>query len=202
MKRIVAEGHEVGNHSWSHPQLSRMTDEAVRQEIAEDAGRDRGRQRRHAEADAPALRRLHRAPAPVGNGEFGFKVILWDVDPLDWKVRNAAHVQSEILRQTVAGSIILSHDIHKTTVDAMPATLDALAAKGFKFVTVSQLIAMDHPAKPKPPSRPRARPSRRPTRPSRRVSRRASPSRAEAAPAAGAGPAAASAPAGVPPVRE
>ena len=47
------------------------------------------------------------------------------------------------------GSIILSHDIHKTTIDAMPGTLDGLAAKGFKFVTVSELIAMDRPAVPK-----------------------------------------------------
>jgi hypothetical protein len=54
----------------------------------------------------------------------------------------------------VPGSIILSHDIHKTTVDAMPETLDALLAKGFKFVTVSELIAMDRPAKPKPKNPP------------------------------------------------
>src|SRR4051812_33784215 len=83
------------------------------------------------------------------NGEFGYKCILWDVDPLDWKIRNAAHVESEILKHTVAGSIILSHDIHKTTIDAMPSTIDTLLGRGFKFVTVSQLIAMDKPAAPK-----------------------------------------------------
>ena len=44
-----------------------------------------------------------------------------------------------------SGAIILSHDIHQQTIDAMPATLDALLAKGYKFVTVSQLIAMNHP---------------------------------------------------------
>ena len=76
-------------------------------------------------------------------------MIDWDVDPLDWKIRNSEHVKAEILKQTVSGSIILSHDIHKTTVDAMPETLDALAAKGFKFVTVSQLLEMDRPVPPK-----------------------------------------------------
>ena len=81
-------------------------------------------------------------------GNWGYKCILWDVDPLDWKIRNSEHVKSEILKGAVAGSIILSHDIHKQTVDAMPATLDGLIAKGFKFATVSQLIAMN---KPKPP---------------------------------------------------
>jgi peptidoglycan-N-acetylglucosamine deacetylase len=52
------------------------------------------------------------------------------------------------LSQARPGAIILSHDIHKQTVDAMPATLDGLIAKGYKFATVSQLIAMN---KPKPP---------------------------------------------------
>ena len=58
------------------------------------------------------------------------------------------HVTSEILKHTQAGSIILAHDIHPTTIDAMPATLDALLSKGFKFVTVSELVAMDRPQAP------------------------------------------------------
>jgi peptidoglycan/xylan/chitin deacetylase (PgdA/CDA1 family) len=93
------------------------------------------------------------------NKKWDYKIILWDVDPLDWKYRNAARVESEILKQTVPGSIILSHDIHKTTVDAMPATLDALIAKGFKFVTVSELVAMDRPAAAKSKPTPATIPS-------------------------------------------
>jgi peptidoglycan/xylan/chitin deacetylase (PgdA/CDA1 family) len=88
------------------------------------------------------------------NSVYGYRIILWDVDPLDWKIRNASHVESEILKQTVSGSIILSHDIHKSTVDAMPATLDALLAKGYKFVTVSELLAMDKPVAAKPKATP------------------------------------------------
>jgi peptidoglycan/xylan/chitin deacetylase (PgdA/CDA1 family) len=84
------------------------------------------------------------------NRRWGYDTILWDVDPLDWKYRNAAHVENEILKKTGPGSIILTHDIHKTTIDAMPSTLDGLLKKGFKFVTVSQLIAMDRPETPKP----------------------------------------------------
>lgn len=154
LKRMVAEGHEVANHSWNHPQLTKLNDEAVRSQL----------QRTHDAIVAACGVKPTIMRPPYGAfterqqrwamGEFGYKCILWDVDPLDWKVRNAAHVQSEILKQTVAGSIVLSHDIHKTTVDAMPATLDALAAKGFKFLTVSELIAMDHPAPPKPKTGP------------------------------------------------
>jgi len=155
VKRIVAEGHEVGNHSWSHPDLAKMSDEAVRNEI----------QKTHdAIVQACGVTpKLMRPPYGAftarqrawANGTWGYKIILWDVDPLDWKIRNSDHVKAEILKQTQSGSITLSHDIHKTTVDAMPATLDALIAKGFKFVTVSELIAMDHPATPKPKGTPK-----------------------------------------------
>jgi len=59
-------------------------------------------------------------------------------------------VESEILKQTKPGSIVLSHDIHAATIDAMPATLDALVAKGYKFVTVSELLSMEKPHPPTP----------------------------------------------------
>jgi peptidoglycan/xylan/chitin deacetylase (PgdA/CDA1 family) len=81
------------------------------------------------------------------NREFGMKVILWSVDPLDWKYRNSARVERQILAGARPGAIILSHDIHATTVAAMPDVFDSLLAKGYKFVTVSELIAMDKPAR-------------------------------------------------------
>ncbi len=81
------------------------------------------------------------------NREFGMKVILWSVDPLDWKYRNSARVESQILAGARPGAIILSHDIHTTTVAPMPDVFDSLLAKGYKFVTVSELIAMHKPAR-------------------------------------------------------
>jgi peptidoglycan/xylan/chitin deacetylase (PgdA/CDA1 family) len=148
VKRIIAEGHEIGNHSWTHPVLSKMSDDAVRSEL-----------RRTEDAIVaacgvkPALMRPPYGALTVKqrqwvNAEFGYKIILWDVDPLDWKIRNSEHVEHEILTQVRNGSIILSHDIHATTVAAMPDTLDALLAKGFKFVKVSELLAMDKPKAP------------------------------------------------------
>lgn len=154
MKRIVDEGHEVANHSWSHPQLTRMGEGGVTDQL----------QRTHdvIQQTTGVSTKLLRPPfgAFTANQrnwaahKWGYKIILWDVDPLDWKYRNAEHVKSEILKHTVDGSIILSHDIHKTTIDAMPGTLDGLAAKGFKFVTVSELLAMDRPVVPKPKTTP------------------------------------------------
>jgi peptidoglycan-N-acetylglucosamine deacetylase len=76
------------------------------------------------------------------------KVILWSVDPLDWKYRNSASVKRRILAGARPGAIILSHDIHATTISAMPDVCDSLLAKGYKFVTVSELIAMDKGVRP------------------------------------------------------
>lgn len=86
------------------------------------------------------------------------KVILWSVDPLDWKDRKSLVVEQRIIAGTKPGAIILAHDIHQSTIEAMPATLDALLAKGYKFVTVSELLAMES-KNPAPAASPSASPS-------------------------------------------
>ncbi|MGA7273896.1 MAG: polysaccharide deacetylase family protein [Candidatus Udaeobacter sp.] len=144
--RAAREGHEIGNHSWSHPNFGKMSDEAVRSQLqrTDDAIKN-------ATGERPTLMR-----PPYGSitarekrwihDEFGYRIILWEVDPLDWKRPGPAVVRNRILKETQPGSIVLSHDIHPGTIEAMPSTFDALEAKGFKFVTVSELIRM---AKPK-----------------------------------------------------
>ena len=79
------------------------------------------------------------------------KVILWSVEPVDWDEKHVtpAMVQDRIVNGwkesagVKPGAIIISHDTHKGTIEAMPATLDALLAKGYKFVTVSELLALE-----------------------------------------------------------
>jgi peptidoglycan/xylan/chitin deacetylase (PgdA/CDA1 family) len=146
LARAAQEGHEIASHSWSHPNLAKMSQEGVRSQLqrTDDAIKNATSQR-------PTLMR-----PPYGSitahekrwihDEFGYRIILWDVDPLDWKRPGPAVVRSRILKETQPGSIVLSHDIHPGTIEAMPSTFDALEAKGFKFVTVSELIRM---AKPK-----------------------------------------------------
>ena len=70
----------------------------------------------------------------------GDPVILWDVDPLDWKYRNADTVYANVMDQVGPGSIVLLHDVHPTTVAAVPRILKALADRGYVFVTVSELF--------------------------------------------------------------
>jgi peptidoglycan-N-acetylglucosamine deacetylase len=154
VRRILAEGHEIGNHSWTHPQLSKLSDQKVTAEITktQDAIKE-------ASGFTPTLLR-----PPYGaitprqrewiENQFGLSIILWSVDPFDWKRPGASVITQRILSQARPGAIILSHDIHKQTVDAMPATLDGLMRKGFKFVTVSQLIALNKPNEPLPAGKP------------------------------------------------
>jgi peptidoglycan-N-acetylglucosamine deacetylase len=167
VQRILAEGHEIGNHSWTHPQLSKLSDDRVTEEVNKTQAAIK-----NACGYTPVLLR-----PPYGaitarqkqwiEQQFGLSVIIWSVDPFDWKRPGASVIEQRILAGARPGAIILSHDIHKQTVDAMPATLDALAAKGFKFVTVSQLIAMNKPkssASPSPQSRPSASPRSSPSK--------------------------------------
>ena len=164
--REAREGHEVANHSWSHPNLAKMSDDAVRGQL-----RRTDEAIENAIGERPTLMR-----PPYGsitarekkwiNQEFGYKIVLWDVDPLDWRRPGPKVVCNRIVKNTRAGSIVLAHDIHPGTIEAMPCVLKELEEKGFKFVTVSELIAMETPLPPKPspipkPS-PRAKSSRSP----------------------------------------
>jgi peptidoglycan/xylan/chitin deacetylase (PgdA/CDA1 family) len=153
-KQITTEGHEIANHSWNHPLFTKLNEASVRDQI------DRTH---HVIMQTTGVTPTLLRPPYGGfttrqrswaNATWGYKTILWDVDSLDWKHRNPAKTQSIILAETRPGSIILCHDIHRPTVDAMPATLDALTRKGFKFVTVTALLGMHRepstPAKGKP----------------------------------------------------
>src|SRR4029450_2461819 len=155
--RAPREGQEIATNSWSQPNLAKMSDEGVRRQLwrTDDAIKS-------ATGTRPALLR-----PPYGSiterekrwihDEFGYQIVLWHVDPYDWKRPGPAVVRNRILQETRPGSIVLSHDIHPGTIEAMPSTFDALEAKGFKFVTVSELIRAAVEPSPTPPSTPSAR---------------------------------------------
>lgn len=69
-------------------------------------------------------------------------IILWSVDSLDWKSRNKDAVNEEVMSHVAPGSIVLLHDIHPTTADALPQLLDSLEKEGYQMVTVSQLLEL------------------------------------------------------------
>ena len=143
VQRAIAEGHEVGNHSWDHKALNKLGEGGLQHELADTsaeitkaAGKPVTLMRPPYGATNPRLSRAIEK-------EYGMKVILWSVDPFDWKRPGPQVVEHRILTGTKPGSIILSHDIHPGTIEAMPTTLDALLAKGYKFVTVSELLVLE-----------------------------------------------------------
>lgn len=141
-RRMVAEGHEVGNHTWTHGKLTGMSNSKIRWEL--DKTRDAivaatGVKPRTMRPPYGALRTSQREWI---FREYGYPTILWDVDPEDWKKPGTSVIRNRILSKTKNGSIILLHDLHKSSVDAVPTTVDSLLRQGYKFVTVSQLISM------------------------------------------------------------
>lgn len=138
--RVAAEGHEIGNHSWSHPVLSNLSDVAAMSEIdrttlaiQDGAGRPPVLMRPPYGAFTERQRlMLHQAR--------NMPTILWSVDPEDWRRPGSAAVTARIVGGAHPGAVILAHDIHAATVRAVPDTVRGLAARGFRLVTVSELI--------------------------------------------------------------
>ncbi|SDN56711.1 Peptidoglycan/xylan/chitin deacetylase, PgdA/CDA1 family [Klenkia soli] len=141
--RAAAEGHEIGNHSWDHPQLTTLSAAQVDTEL------DRT-------SDAVAAATGGAPPTivrpPYGDyddavlGELaarGESAVTWDVDTLDWQNRDAGITTTRALAGAVPGSIVLMHDIHPSSVDALPGLVAQLQQRGFTFVTVSQLLGTD-----------------------------------------------------------
>src|SRR6266699_387404 len=150
--RAAREGHEIGNHSWSHPNFAKMSQESVRSQLqrTDDAIKN-ATGKRHTLMRPPYGSLTEREKHWI-HDEFGYQIIFWEVDPYDWKRPGPAVVRNRILKETRPGSIVLSHDIHPGTIEAMPLTFDALEAKGFKFVTISELIRMAVPQSSQAPA--------------------------------------------------
>lgn len=145
LKRMVDEGHEIGNHTVTHGTLSRMSDESLlaelkkaHEQIVEASGVEPLTMR----PPGGAIKKDQKA---LVLEELGYPTILWSVDPEDWKRPGPAVVTSRLVNGASPGGILLVHDLHKPTVDAMPDTLDQLLAMGYEFATISELIALDEP---------------------------------------------------------
>ncbi|WP_344606342.1 polysaccharide deacetylase family protein [Sporichthya brevicatena] len=139
LRAIARAGHEIGNHSWSHPVLPRQGDLTVAGEITRTAD--------VVERATGVRPRLVRPPygalsprVRVALKQLGAPIVLWDVDPLDWKYRDADLVHRNVVDFVRPGSIVLLHDIHASTVAAVPLILATLAAQGYTFVSVSDLF--------------------------------------------------------------
>lgn len=141
--RIARDGHEIGNHTYSHPYLPLKRSRTVRAELlATDGAIER------ACGITPALARPPyggRSPRNVRAFQRADKrTVLWDVNSFDWKGKPAAEVAERVLERTRPGSIILMHDARdggEITVEAVRLIVPALRARGLELVTVSRALA-------------------------------------------------------------
>jgi peptidoglycan/xylan/chitin deacetylase (PgdA/CDA1 family) len=154
VRRTVAEGHEIGNHTYTHPKLSSLSTDRVMSEIRKTDDAIVRACGIRPKTLRPPYGALLQSQRQMIHSTFGYPTIMWSVDPLDWKRPGSSVVTSRIVSATNNGAIILVHDLHGSSVDAMPATVDALLRKGYKFVTVSQLLAMGSSGQASAPAQP------------------------------------------------
>ena len=137
-RSIQARGHQLGNHSWSHPELPKLSVDQIAGEI------DRTNEAiRQATGVKPTILR---PPYGAANGVVleqlrarGMSSILWSVDTRDWADRNSQIVCSRAVAGARPGAVILMHDIHQTSVNAVPCILSSLKQQGYSFVTIQRL---------------------------------------------------------------
>lgn len=137
VQRMVAEGHEVGNHSLNHKILTKVSAAEVVKQV--EGCNDVIQQYT---GTRPATMRL---PGGGKNAtvlaNINQPIILWNIDTLDWKTKNTASVVSSVLNNVKDGDVVLMHELYSSTGNAVDIIIPELAARGFQMVTVSELAA-------------------------------------------------------------
>ncbi len=143
VKALSDAGHEVMNHSNTHPHMPQLSNEKMKEEI--ESCNDK------IEKVTGKRPNLHRVPYGDYNNnvvqavrECGCYTIQWDVDSLDWKDLSASEITSRVTKRVKPGSIVLFHNAALHTPEALPQILEKLQGDGYKFVPISELIYMDN----------------------------------------------------------
>jgi Predicted xylanase/chitin deacetylase len=139
VKRMVEEGHQIGNHSYDHPDFTKLDDEAIRTQI--------GNTQELVHDITGKYPTVLRPPYGLGDyrvqaiaTEYGLPIVLWNTTSHDWATKNEKAIYREVLKGARRDSIVLMHDWVTQTVDVMPDLLKALRKKGFHIVTVHSLL--------------------------------------------------------------
>ncbi len=136
VKEIYEDGHLIGNHTYSHIQLTSQNEESFKQEI---------RKTNEVIREVTGQDTIYvRPPYGSWNKEFEKELnmfpVLWTIDPLDWCSSDAARIVRSVCSKAKENDIILMHDQYKTTVTAALKIVDELTQKGYEFVTVDELL--------------------------------------------------------------
>ena len=139
LQRMILEGSEIGNHTYSHKQLTTLSRSAIEEEITRSQAALQA-----ITGKAPKLLRppygSHNDVVDACMSEDDLLYAGWSVDTQDWKLRDAQQITSRVLKEVRDGDIILMHDMYPSTVEALKAILSQLKEEGYQFVTVSELL--------------------------------------------------------------
>lgn len=146
-RRIVADGHELGNHSYTHPQMMLMTPGRIREEIGRtDAAIRRAGHKGEIYFRPPYAKKLFYLPWYLS--KTNRTTIMWDVEPESFQEigKDATLIAEHVLAEVQPGSIILLHvmyDSRAPSREVLPLLIDGLREQGYRFVIVSQLLQKD-----------------------------------------------------------
>ena len=137
IKRMQKIGCEVGNHSYDHPDLSGLKKKEIKNQIKTTDKLIK----KITGSDVTLLRPPYGAISKTMKKTVGKPMILWNIDTLDWKTKDAEMTIEAVMKDVKDGDIILMHDIHKSTVNAAIKLIPMLQEEGFQLVTVSEMAA-------------------------------------------------------------
>ena len=138
-KQVWKEGHEIGNHSYTHANLKQLTNAQIKKQLSMT-----NKAIHKATGHNPTLFR-----PPYGSvdnrvrSQTKLPTVLWSVDTRDWEHRNSKKLLSYVKKYTYPGAIVLMHDIHMPTANGLDNVLNYLEKQGYTFVTVSELNNME-----------------------------------------------------------
>ncbi|GLU46217.1 hypothetical protein Nans01_05680 [Nocardiopsis ansamitocini] len=144
VRREYAEGHELANHTVNHPDLRKVSDKRLAEELSTVNALVRRETGYTMDLMRPPYGATNDKVAEAAE-EHGLAEIIWSLDTNDWKDRNAGVVTSRTIKGVKPGSIVLMHDIHSTTIDSVEKTLKKLTERGYTMVTVGQLLGETEP---------------------------------------------------------
>jgi peptidoglycan/xylan/chitin deacetylase (PgdA/CDA1 family) len=139
VERMAEDGHEVGNHTWDHDDLATLSADQIKDDLERT-----DRAIADVTGEKPAtMRPPYGSLSDTAREAIHHPILLWDVDTLDWQHRDSDKILDITLDETDQGSVVLFHDIHESSVDAIPDVLDELAEQDYEFVTVTDLFEDD-----------------------------------------------------------
>lgn len=138
-KEIVNQGSEVGSHTWDHKKLTLLSNAEITKELVDTNDIVYTVANVRPKVLRPPYGSVNDKVKSVAKGE-DMAIANWSIDTLDWKTKNASATYDAIMKDVKDGSIILAHDLHPETGDAMEKVIPELVKRGYQLVTVSELL--------------------------------------------------------------